>query len=151
MLNVDRSFPLILVSREYLVYEVIPLHLIVGQFISSVRADLPTLWKHLVCQQRVVQKVSFLLTVLHTSMVYASECLKFCPGLEQVIGCPILGATLFGQVVPSSLNNLWFWARVILPTTISYLLFFPPYWHVMLVCPITTTRKIIGRSSRSMK
>ena len=48
-----------------------PITRTVGQFISSVRADLPTLWKHLVCQQRAVQKVSFLLTVLHTSTVYA--------------------------------------------------------------------------------
>ena len=43
-----------------------------GQFLSPVRAELPTLWKRFVCQKRGVQKVSFLLVVLKLSMIYTS-------------------------------------------------------------------------------
>ena len=43
-----------------------------GQFLSPVRAELPTLWKRFVCHKRGVQKVSFLLSVLQISTVYAS-------------------------------------------------------------------------------
>ena len=39
---------------------------------------------------------------------------------------------LFGQVVPSFLNGLWFWVRFLLSVTVSYLMFFPPHWRVKL-------------------
>ena len=58
---------------------------------------------------------------------------------------------LFGQVVPCSLNGLWFWASFLLSVTGSYLLFFPPPRHVMLAILSYATREIIVGSSRSLK
>ena len=58
---------------------------------------------------RVVQKVSFLLVVLKISTVYALEWLKYCRGLEQVVGCPTLGSTF----VWSSRSSFPQWLRVV--------------------------------------
>ena len=39
------------------------------------------------------KNMSFLLVALKISTVYASNWLKYCRGLEQVVGCPTLGST----------------------------------------------------------
>ena len=51
---------------------VLPLTRTLGQLISPVRAELPNLWKHFVCQKRGFQKMTFLLSVLQISRFYAS-------------------------------------------------------------------------------
>ena len=48
-------------------------------------------------------------------------------------------------------NGLWFWAKFLFVCHLKLPSVLPPFWHVLLFSPITTTRKIIGRSSRSLK
>ena len=123
--------------------------------------ELSTLWKRLVCQKRGVQKMSFLLTVLQISMVYTSGWFevmswswtkilkKNSEEQSDRLSYLLLDLCLVKLFLVFP-NGLWSWARFIFPTLgenfsiiLSYLLFFPPHWHVMLVSLCFTTRKVI--------